>query len=183
MKKLTINRKDLKNNLKILRKILNSEGKDDVGNLPKIIAVVKGNGMGLDLIQYSKFLVNNGIEILAVANIEEAIQLRQAGIKEEILMLTPVLREKEILKLVENKITLTISSKEQIENIEKVAKDNEEIRAHIKIDTGFGRYGFLDDNFKEILDAFKICDKIKIVRYLYTFCKTTRWEIYQEAIW
>lgn len=47
MKRLVISRKDLKNNLKIIRKKLNSPGKDDFGNLPKIIAVVKGNGMGL----------------------------------------------------------------------------------------------------------------------------------------
>lgn len=168
MKKLTISRKDLKNNLKIIRKMLGSEGKDDSGNLPKIIAVVKGNGMGLGLIQYAKFLVNNGIEILAVANIEEAISLREAGVQEEILMLTPVLKEKEIRKLIENKITLTISTKQQIENIEKIAE--EEVKAHIKIDTGFGRYGFLYDNTKDILDSFKMCEKIKIVRNIYSFC-------------
>lgn len=163
MKKLIISRKDLKNNLKLIRKRLNSQGKDDVGNVPKIIAVVKGNGMGLGLIEYSKFLVNNGIDFLAVANLEEAIALRQAGIQEEILMMTPVSKEKELQQLIENQITLTISSKQQIEVIEKIANNEEaQIKAHIKIDTGFGRYGFLYKNTKDILDAFKMCDKIKI---------------------
>ena len=87
MKKLVVSRKALKNNLKIVRKLLNDFGKDDSGSHPKIIAVVKGNGMGLGLVEYSKFLVNQGIEILAVANTEEALALRQAGIKEQILML------------------------------------------------------------------------------------------------
>ncbi len=57
MKKLIISRKDLKNNLKIIRNHLNLFGKDDSGNFPKIIGVVKGNGMGLGLVPYSKFLV------------------------------------------------------------------------------------------------------------------------------
>lgn len=161
MKKLIINRKDLKNNLKIIRKMVDSAGKDDLGNNVKIIAVVKGNGMGLDLIEFSKILVNNGIEILAVANSEEAIELRNAGIKEEILMLTPLSKENEIKKLIENNITLTISNLEQIEIIEKIAEN--EVKAHIKIDTGFGRYGFLYNNTSDILEAFKMCDKTKIV--------------------
>ena len=161
MKKLVINRKDLKNNLKIIRKMLNSDGKDDYGNNVKIIAVVKGNGMGLGLVEYSKFLINNGINMLAVANIEEAVLLRSAGIKEEILMLTPISKEKEIQKLIENNIILTVSSLEQIGKIEKIAEN--EVNVHIKIDTGFGRYGFLYSEINDILEAFKMCDKTKIV--------------------
>ena len=163
MKKLIINRKDLKNNLNIARKMLNSNGKDDSGNLPQIIAVVKGNGMGLGLIEYSKFLINNGINFLAVANLEEALALRKAGITEEILMLTPFNRPKELEKLIQNNITLTISNLEQIVIVENILKDSElEVKAHIKIDTGFARYGFMYNNLKEILDAFKMCLKIKI---------------------
>lgn len=164
MKKLIISRKDLKNNLKVIRKILNAPGKDDFGNVPKIIAVVKGNGMGLGLIEYSKFLVNNGINYLAVANIEEALNLRQAGIKESIFMLTPIVNEKEIQKMIENDVIFTIGSTYEIEMIEKVANDlNKDVQAHLKIDTGFARYGFLYSNTNEIIKAFKMCDKLKIV--------------------
>lgn len=163
MKKLIISRKDLKNNLNIIKKQLYAQGKDDSGNFPKMIAVVKGNGMGLGLVEYSKFLVNNGIDFLAVANLEEAIALREAGIQTEILMLTPTTKEKELVQLIENQITLTISAKEQIETIEKIAANQEcEVKAHIKIDTGFGRYGFLYSNLNDILLSFKMCDKIKI---------------------
>ena len=161
MKKLVISRKDLKNNIKIIQKMAYSQGKDDNGNNLKIIAVVKGNGMGLGLVEYSKLLVNNGIDMLAVANVEEAIELRQSGIKEDILMLTPMAKEKEIENLIENNIILTVSSLDQIYKIEKLAEN--EVKIHIKIDTGFGRYGFLYDNTTDILEAFKMCDKSKIV--------------------
>ncbi len=129
--------------------------------------------MGLGLVEYSKFLVNNGIDFLAVANIEEALSLREAGIKAEILMLTPFCNEKELTKLIENQITLTISSIEQMELLEEMTKNNDfEIKAHVKIDTGFGRYGFLYKNPSEILHLFQMCDKIQIKRNLYAFCKT-----------
>lgn len=172
MKKLVVSRKDLKNNLKIIRKKINSFGKDDSKNVPQIIGVVKGNGMGLGLVEYSKFLVNNGIDFLAVANIEEALILRNSGIEEEILMMTPFSNEKDLKNLVENKITLCISSIEQIEMLEKIVKDIDiEIKAHIKIDTGFGRYGFLYTNLNEILQAFKTCDKVKITGTYTHFAK------------
>lgn len=69
MKKLEIVIDDLKHNLNLIKK---SAGDS------KIIAVVKANGMGLDLVEYSKFLTANGIHSLAVANVEEAIILRNS---------------------------------------------------------------------------------------------------------
>ena len=183
MKKLMVSRKDLKNNLKVVRKILNCQGKDDSGNFPKIIAVVKGNGMGLGLVPYAKFLVNNGIDFLAVANLEEALALRQAGIETEILMLTPFSNEKDLVQLIKNKMSLPISSIHHMELIEKSAKKAKtKIKAHVKIDTGFGRYGFLYQNLQNILLLFKMCDTIEITRNVYAFCKTNGRKIYEFAI-
>lgn len=139
--------------------------------------------MGLGLVQYAKFLVNNGIDFLAVANLEEAIVLRQAGIETEILMLTPFSNEKELEKLIANQLTLTISSIEQLELVEKIGKKaNAEIKVHVKIDTGFGRYGFLYENLQDILLLFKMCDTIQITRNVHSFCKTYGRKIYQFAI-
>lgn len=168
MKKVVISKKDLKNNIQLAQSEIT--GKDDNGNRVKIIAVVKGNGMGLDLIEYSKFLVKNGIEHLAVATIEEAVKLRQAGIKEDILMLSPVILEKELKELIENNITLTIDSVEQIELCEKISNE-QPINAHIKIDTGFGRYGFVYTEKAKIVEAMKMCKNIKITGMYTHFSK------------
>ena len=172
MKRLVIKRKDLKNNLKIVRKIINSEGRDDRGDHPKIIAVVKGNGMGLDLVQYAKFLNGQGIDFFAVADSNEAFSLREAGIDDEILLMTPPISEKEIRKLMEQRITITISSIEQIRLVEKIAnEEKKEIKGHIKIDTGFGRYGFLYYDKEIICQAFSECKKIKITGMYTHFSK------------
>lgn len=155
MKRLEISINDLKNNLDIIKNIDNSV---------KIIAVVKANGMGLGLVEYSKMLIENGIECFAVANIEEAIALRNAEIKEEVLMLTPIIQKNELQLLCENDITLTIGSIEEYNLIKDFLNENDEkqIKVHIKIDTGFARYGFLYDDEK-ILKVFEENDNIKIL--------------------
>ena len=156
MKKLEIRKNDIKHNLNEIRKKI--EGKN-----VKIIAVVKSNGMGLDLIKYSKFLIENGISSLAVANIDEAISLRKANIKEEIIMLSPIALRKELQILIENDITITIGSYDELENAEAVCRElDKNINAHIKIDTGFGRYGFWFENKEIVLNTFKIADYINI---------------------
>lgn len=131
--------------------------------------------MGLGLEEYSKFLVENGIKNLAVANFEEAITLRNIGIEAEILMLTPIVLKKELQLLIENDITITLGSFEEFELAENLAKENnKKINAHIKIDTGFGRYGFLSTEKEIILEVFKKCENINITRYVYTFFQSYR---------
>lgn len=131
--------------------------------------------MGLGLEQYSKFLVENGIETLAVANFEEAVRLKKIGIKEEIIMLTPIIVKKELQLLIENDITVTLGSFEEFELAEQVAKENNKIvNAHLKIDTGFGRYGFLSENKEVILEVFKKSKNINITRNVYSFLKSKR---------
>ena len=178
MKKVVISKKDLKNNLKMIRADLTKV--DDNGNKVKLIAVVKSNGMGLGLVEYSNFLVDNGVDFLAVATIDEALKLRKAGITVDILMMSPVNTKAEIKTLIDNKIILTIDNIEQVKICEKI-DTAEEIRAHIKIDTGFGRYGFLYDNKIEILEAMKLCKKVKIEGMFTHFSKAidSKWTFKQ----
>lgn len=150
MKVLEINKKDLIHNIKTIKKTMNCQ----------IIAVVKGNGYGLGLIEYTKFLRDNGINFFAVSTIEEAIALRNAGIKEKILMLSSTSIKEEIEILIKNKIILTIGSKKAAEIVNQVADNN--VYAHIKIDTGFGRYGFLYNDIENIIQTIKENTKIKI---------------------
>ncbi len=162
MKKLEINKKDLKNNIEIIKQI-NQETKGD--KKPEIIAVVKANGVGLDLIQYSKFLVENGINTLAVAVTQEAIKLREeAKIEKDIIMLSPTIIEEEIQKLIENDIILTVGNFYELELIKqigkKIKKDN--IRIYIKIDTGLARFGLLYDDLENIIKVFENADFVKI---------------------
>lgn len=155
MKKLEIKKDDLIYNLNFLKKLINGD--------TKIIAVVKANGVGLGIVEYSKILVENGIECLAVANIEETIKLRNSKIDNEILMLTPTSQKNELQLLIENDITITIGNLEEFELAETICLElGKEVKAHIKVDTGFGRYGFLYTEKEKILEVFKKCENVKI---------------------
>ena len=163
MKSLIINKSDLKHNIRKIKEITKSTGRQDNHKPIKIIAILKGNGYGLGLVQYAKFLIDNGIDFLAVSTVEEAIKLREAKIEAKILMLSSTAIKKEIEILVENDIIITIGSKEALEQAEQIGiKKNKKIKAHLKIDTGFGRYGFIYSNPEEIVQALKNAKNIEI---------------------
>ncbi len=163
MKSLIVNKSSLKNNIKIIKDIIDQQDENDNGEKVKIIAVVKGNGYGLGLIEYTNFLIDNGIDFFAVATVEEAIKLREGGIKKDILMLSSTAIKEDIELLIKNNIILTIGSKEAGQAVEEVAgKLDKKVRAHLKIDTGFGRYGFIYTNREKIVAEIKSWKNIKI---------------------
>ena len=163
MKSLVINKEELKHNIRKIKNIVKETGRQDNHKAIKLIAVVKGNGYGLGLIQYSKFLIDNGVDFLAVATVEEAIALREAKLQARILLLSSTAIKKEVELLIDNDIILTLGSKEAVEMAKSVAKlKQKKVQAHIKIDTGFGRYGFCYNEKEQILEALKDLENIQI---------------------
>lgn len=158
MKTLVVETQKLKHNLKTVREIIEKNNPET-----KIIAVIKGNGYGLGLVEYAQFLVDNGVELFGVATVEEAIKLRQNGIKQDILMMSSTAVKEDVNALIENNIIITIGSKETGEIVEEIAKEkNKKIRAHIKIDTGFGRYGFIYNQKEDMVSIIKSWENIQI---------------------
>ena len=158
MKALVVEKDNLKHNLKIITEIINKDEKK-----PKLIAVVKGNGYGLDLVEYTNFLIDNGVNFFAVATVEEAIKLRNAGIKQDILMMSSTAVKEDVEVLIKNNIIVTIGSKEAGDAVEEVAQKLQvKARVHLKIDTGFGRYGFIYSQKEEMVRTIKTWKNINI---------------------
>ncbi len=163
MKTLIIKKEDLRHNIKQIKELVSKIGKDDKGNLVKIIAILKENAYGLGLIEYTKFLIENGISFFAVETIEEAIALRKQKIKEEILILSPTAIKEDIELLVENNIIISLGSKEDVEIADKVGKEQKkQIKAHLNIDTGIGIRGWTYQNREEMIIALKNAQNIEI---------------------
>ena len=180
MKALVINKKDLKHNIDVIKELSKKSKEFDTNVEFKIIGVVKGNGYGLGLIEYSKFLIDNGINILAVSTVEEAIKIRSAGIKEKVIMLSSTCIEKEIELLIENDIILTIGSEMSAIKVDEISKKlNITTKVNLKIDTGFGRYGFLYNNIEKTIEILKKLHNIDIVttfsHFSMSFAKKDKW--------
>ena len=95
--------------------------------------------------------------------IEEAVMLRQGGIKQEILMLSNTALKEDIETLVKNDIIISLGSKQDIEIAEKIGKEHKKkIKAHISINTGIGIQGFNYNNRDEMIEALKSIENIKI---------------------
>lgn len=115
--------------------------------------------MDFGIEKYSKFLIDNGIKILAVATVEEAINLRSINKNIEILDMSSTAIKEDLEELINNNITITIGSKKSAELANQIAKEGNKIKAHIKIDTGFGRYGFIYEDKETIINTIKNLDK------------------------
>ena len=103
-------------------------------------AVVKANAYGHGAIAVAK-AIQDDVDGFCVSNIDEALELRQAGISKKILILG--VSEVESLSLgKEYAITLTVAGLEWIQKLIATEPDLSGLTVHLKIDSGMGRIGF-----------------------------------------
>ena len=110
----------------------------------KAIPVIKANAYGLGSIEVAKYLSKKNFKLFAVANLQEALEIKNSGLDNKIFIMGN--NDKDDLKLaIENGFSITISSWDDIKNLEKL-KTSKEVLIHIKIDTGMGRIGFSSED-------------------------------------
>ena len=86
-----------------------------------IYGVCKGNGFGMGLVPFAKTLAEEGIETLAVASIDDAVALREAGLACDILMLSSTSLPDEARRLVALDLIASLGSVAAIETLERAA--------------------------------------------------------------
>lgn len=118
-----------------------------------LVAVVKANAYGHGAAQVALALQNAGAIMLACADIEEGVALRQAGVTVPILVFG-ALSVSDLDGLFEYSLTPTISSPAAAKAVQSAAlRLQVVIGYHLKVDTGMHRLGFRHDNLKETLPS------------------------------
>jgi len=117
-----------------------------------IIAIVKANAYGHGMAPVARRAVQEGVQMLGVASVEEGVQLRDAGIKAQILVLMQP-NAGGLPVAVEKNLRVMISDTAAAERLGEIArKVNKVVPIHCKIDCGMGRQGFdIDYAEREIL--------------------------------
>lgn len=125
----------ISHNLQEVRRIIPSHS--------KIMAIVKANAYGHGASAVVPKLLEAGADYLGVAILDEALELREQGIKAPILVLGYT-GEENCPLVVKHDITQTVFSLRQAKSLSKAALSlHKKAKIHIKVDTGMGRIGFL----------------------------------------
>lgn len=134
-----------------------SAGRGGPAIAPGTIAVVKANAYGHGARRVAAALETAGATMLAVADIEEGVDLRTSGIRVPILVFG-ALSVSDLDGVFDFDLTPTISSPAAGHALQSgAAKRGATLRYHLKIDTGMNRLGFRHDNLHrtlpELLDS------------------------------
>ncbi|MEV4914119.1 alanine racemase [Bacillus proteolyticus] len=145
----------VKHNVKEFKKRVNDE------NIA-MMAAVKANGYGHGAVEVAKSAIEAGINQLAVAFVDEAIELREAGITVPILILgyTSVAAVEEAIQY---DVMMTVYRIEDLQSINEIANRlQKKAQIQVKIDTGMSRIG-LQEEVKPFLEELNRMEYVEVV--------------------
>lgn len=148
MKSYVVEKSALEHNIRLL---LEKAGKAVVWG------VIKGDGYGLGVVEMAKLLAAHGVDHFAITEVWEIRELRAAGFQHNaILMMEGTCNPDEINELLDLGAIFTIGSPEDARAVNEQALSRSAVaQAHLKIDTGMGRYGFLPEQIEQVYDLYR----------------------------
>ncbi|MEI2464682.1 alanine racemase [Niallia taxi] len=157
-----INLDDIEENVKNMR--------SRMAEASKLFAVVKANGYGHGAVEVARTALLAGADYLAVAFLDEALALRNAGIDAPILVLGAS-RPADILVAAKQDIILTVFDVEWLTRATERLQGNK-IKIHVKIDSGMGRLGIRKEQEVKEIEEFLMCHQEFILEGIYTHFAT-----------
>jgi len=139
-----------------------SAGAKGPRRVPKVMAVVKANAYGHGAERVAVALEAAGADLLACADIEEAVVLRRAGVRVPILIFG-ALSVSDLDGLFEFSLTPTISTPSAARAVQAAASRHKTMLGyHLKIDTGMNRLGFRHDNLRRTLPELLASSNLRL---------------------
>ena len=150
-----VNSKVIENNSRVLKKFI---GKDCL-----LMAVVKADGYGHGAVTVAKSALIGGADNLGVATLEEGIQLRNAGLQCQILILGNLINAEELYSAFYWDLIPTISGIREAIICNNIAENNhKKFGIHIKVDTGMTRLGCDCNELKELIAKVEYLENISL---------------------
>jgi alanine racemase len=153
MSRYVIDKSKLEENIRIVKE---KAGVD-------IIGVVKGNGYGFGIREFTGVLKDNGISTFAVTEVDDIDDVKSVLDGEDILVMRSTAVESEARLIAENGCIATIGSTEAAEVMNRISGElGVTTRCYLKIDTGMGRYGFMPSQVEEAVKCYS-CEKLEFI--------------------
>lgn len=123
----------------------------------RVASAVKAEGYGHGLVRAARALAS---DVFAVACVEEALILREAGIEQPILLLEGVFEAAELPLCARYGLEIAVHHPDQARMLE-VARLETPVRAWLKIDTGMHRLGLDPDTVAAIAQRLRDCPSVR----------------------
>ena len=137
-----INLDALKNNLRIARRISSS----------RIMAVIKANAYGHGLLRVAEAL--DEAEGLAMLDVHDAVQLREAGCRQTILLLEGFFAPEDLQLVAEYDLATVIHSSQQLAGLDAYPRRGS-LQVWLKVNTGMNRLGFMPEEVPAVMERLK----------------------------
>ena len=132
----------------------------------KVMAVVKANAYGHGLIPVAHAL--NDADGFAMLNINEAIDLREAGFEQPLLLLEGAFSEQELRLAASFEVSIVVHHQAQIEMLQQ-ASLIKPLDIHLKMNTGMNRLGFMPTDYQSAYQALRACKNVKDITLMTHF--------------
>jgi alanine racemase len=126
----------------------------------RLVAVLKADGYGHGAVELARRLTADRVAMIAVSLLEEALELRRAGIELPLLVLGPITREQIVVAL-DNRITIGVIGPEELGDVCKIARERD-VAIHLKLDSGMGRMGVVDSELPRVIEMIRATPRLRI---------------------
>jgi alanine racemase len=131
----------------------------------KVMAVVKADAYGHGAVPVAQCLAECGVDWFGVATVEEALELRAAGIARPILLLGGLYMS-DPAHLIEYRLTPSVSSTARLDTYAQCARRyGQPIEFHLKVDTGIGRLGLPLDRLASFLRHYRELEGLRLTGF------------------
>ncbi|MCK4502965.1 MAG: alanine racemase [Desulfuromonadales bacterium] len=135
----------------------------------RLLAVVKADAYGHGAVAVTKALQSFGVGDFAVATLEEALELRRAGIEDELVVFGSCFPGQEGAFLEYNLLPTLLDAETAIRLNNEALKQQRKLRVHLKADSGMGRVGFLPDQLRDFLPKLRQLDGLIVAGFMSHF--------------
>lgn len=126
----------------------------------RLVAVLKADGYGHGAVELAKRLTADRVAMIAVSLLEEALELRRAGIELPLFVLGPLTKEQIVVAL-DNGITIGAVGPEELAFVCDVARERD-VTIHLKLDSGMGRMGVLESELPSVIVMIRATPRLRI---------------------